>query len=230
MKSWFKQIADLLLATYQSATPPRVISDYDGYNDELVTRIDHASLPATLRGYSNYKGSIFSEDHKKWKGCHTWNPEFFSKIGTQMLMFLNGEVYLHEKGENYSEFLGAAKADVMIEPVFNILSHDAKHWMALCVAATNKWSAESIESEYRGSTRSLVVSSLSLDEFEEREDAYWAAIKRNSNTPSIANPRLEGSPVICRAIKVLLKLDPDAQGLSLLHYVFAAYKDSAKNP
>jgi hypothetical protein len=228
MRSWFRQIGKLLLPTYQTDTPPRVISDFDGMHEELVTRIDHASLPATFRGYSNYKGVTFNEDHKRWKTCHTWNPEFFAKIGTQMLMFLNGEVYLHEQGENYSEFLGAAKAGVQIEPVFNTDSKDAKHWLTLAVIATDKWSA-ALESEYRGS-QSLIASSLSLAEFEGREDGYWADIKRNSNTPDVSNARLEGHPVTCRALKVLLTLDPDVEGLSLLHYVFAGYKDSPKNP
>jgi hypothetical protein len=229
MRGWFREIGRLLLPAYQTDTPPRVICDYDGAHEDLVTRIDHSSLPATFRGYTHYKGAIFNEDQKRWKSCHTWNPEFFSKIGTQMIMFLNGEVYLHEKGTNYSEFLGAAKADVKIEPIFNTDAKDAKHWMTLAVMATNKWSA-SLESEYRGSARSLIISSLSLDEFEDREDAYWAEIKRDSNTTDVDNPRLEGNPVTCRALKVMLTLDPDASGLSLLHYVFAGYKDSPINP
>jgi hypothetical protein len=228
MRNWFKEIGDLLMTKYITDEIPRVISEFDPFNDELVTRIDHSSLPESFRGYSDYKGTIFSEADTRWKGCHSYNPERFAKIGNLFIGFVNGNVFLHERGPDYGTFYGV-KYPVKIEPVFNPLQIMVKSWQTLAVVATDPWMAERIISEYRGQ-KTIQQSNIPLTMFEDQEDTYWAPMQNDENTPNTVNPIIEGQKMRSKAIQVLLTLAPDVIHRSLLHYVSAGYIESPKNP
>jgi hypothetical protein len=226
-RNWFKQLGSLLLPKYMTSEKPRIISEFDPYNMELITFMDHSELPATFRGYSEYKGDTFSENDKRWKMCHSYTPEMFAKLNNDLYAFNGGLIYKLEAGEDYLSFFGSKK-DAMIEPVFNINSPDVKHWRGIVVVSTDKWSVERILSEYRGQ-KNIIQSSILLEQFDDREDAYWGAIRQDINTPNVTNPIVEGRDVRCKAIQVLLKLNPDVDSLSLLHYAFGHYTESVKN-
>lgn len=229
MRNWFSELSDLLIDKYQSDEKPHVISEFDPFNRQLIVFQDHSTLPGTFRGYANYKGAMFSEDDTRWKSCHNLTPEMMGKVNNQVIMFKNGGVFRFEKGETYSTFFGQ-KYNVMWEPVFNDTPALKKVWHALALVATDGWSVERILSEYRGQ-RSKQQTSIPMTSFDEREDNYYAAIKRNINTPNKVNPIIEGDAMRSKAIQVLMQMDPSIDNrLSLLHYVMAETADSPKNP
>jgi hypothetical protein len=228
MRNWFREIAALLIDEYQTSTPPLVIADFDSYNEELVTFMDHSVLPATFRGYSNYKGSLFSEEDTAWKSIHNYSPERFAKIGTQLYSFKAGSLFKHEQSETHSTFYGV-KYDVQWEPVFNTDLSSKKSWQALAYIATDKWSVERILSEYRG-VKPKQETSIPIDSFQDREDNLYAAITRDENTPNTVNPRIEGNRMRSKAIQVLMQLNPATTTRSLMHYAVAECEDSPKNP
>lgn len=228
MRNWFREIRDLLINEYQTTTPPLVIADFDSYNEELVTFMDHTVLPATFRGYSNYKGSLFSEEDTQWKSIHNYAPERFGKIGTQLYSFKAGSFYKHEMNETHSTFYGI-KYDVQWEPVHNNDLSTKKSWQAYAYIATDKWSVERILSEYRG-LKTKQETSIPIESFEEREDNLYASIPRDENTPNIGNPRIEGNRMRSKAIQVLMQLNPATTTKSLMHYAVAECEDSPKNP
>lgn len=84
-------------------------------------------------------------------------------------------------------------------------------------------------SEYRGA-KTKQVSSLLLDDFKEREDAYYANILMDTNTPIVSDPIINGERMRSRSLSVLLKLDPAITDLSLLYYVSVVPQDSPRNP
>lgn len=228
MRNWFKELGNLLRTKYMTDEVPRAISDYDPFNEELVTRIDHSSLPEEFRGYDDYKGTVFSENDRRWKGCHSYTPELFAKLGNLFIGFKNGGVFIHEQGEGYSTFYGV-KYDVKIEPVFNPSPIMLKSWQTLAVVSTETWMAERILSEYRGQ-KTIQQSNIPLTEFQDKEDTYWAAVLNDENTVNVTTPLIEGNKMRSKAIQVLLTLDPEVVTRSLLHYVSAGYIDSPKNP
>jgi len=228
MKNWFREIGNLLIKEYQGDEKPRVVSGFDSFNDEFVTYINHSVLPATFRGYSKYKGATFSENDTRWKDVREYTPEFFASIGNLFISFLDGDVYKHEAAETYGTFYGE-KRDVMVEPVFNPESTSNKHWQTITYLTTNKWSVERILSEYRGLKLPL-ESRITLEQFDLKEDTYWAAIKGDINTPNVSDPIVNGKRMASKAIQVMMKLDPTVTYLSLLHYVTSGYSDSPKNP
>jgi hypothetical protein len=225
MRNWFKELGDLVISEYATDEKPKVISEFDVFNNELVTFINHSNLPETFRGYDTYKGSIFSEDGRGWKFVHSYEPEMFAKICNVLLSFKEGSIYKHEAGEDHSTFYGT-KYDVEIEPVFSKNGFDVKNWQALATVSTHKWSAERILSEFRGS-KSKQQTSIPLSGFDEREDSYYAAIPMDQNS---TGGKINGMKMKSKAIQVLLKLDPSVVSLSLIHYVSALQTDSPKNP
>jgi hypothetical protein len=228
MRNWFKDLGDLVIDQYVGdSIRPVVLSEYDSFNDELITFQDHSTLPAQFRGYDNYKGAYFSEDDKRWMGIHNYTPEMMSKIGNQVIAFRGGSVFLLEKGTGNATYFGV-KHDVMWEPVFNDSPKDNKSWKAIGVAATDRWAVQRILSEYRG-LKLKQQTSIPMNAFQDREDVKWADLRRDENTPNKANPRIDGNEMRSKAIQVLLKLDPEVVHRTLLHYVEVEMTDSPKN-
>lgn len=228
MRNWFRELAALTIDAYQTDERPMVISEYDPYNEEVVTYMDHADLPGTFRGYTNYKGSLFSEADTRWKSCHDYAPERMGKIGVQLVSFKGGSVYLHEQNDNHSTFYGV-KYNVQWEPVFNDDLAMKKVWQALAYIATDRWSAERILSEYRG-IKLKQQTSIKMENFVQKEDNFYAAIPKDINTPNATVPGIEGNMMRSKAIQVLLQLDPDLITRSLMSYAMAECADSPKNP
>lgn len=228
MRNWFRELGQLLVDEYNTSENPVVISEFDAYNEELVTFINHSVLPSTFRDYSIYKGALFSEDDKRWKSCHGWQPEMLARIKNQLVSFKDGKIYLHEQGSAYNTFYGS-KQDVMIEPVFNELPQDMKAFQTLGLIATHPWSANRILSEYRG-TRTKRQTSIALATMSDgfAEDAYYADIPMDQNS-NVSNPMIEGDKMRSRSIRTLWKLDPSVVSLSLLHYVIGGEINSPKN-
>ncbi|HTJ52627.1 MAG TPA: hypothetical protein VL443_24395 [Cyclobacteriaceae bacterium] len=226
-RNWFKELGTLLMPYYFSGEIPVVMSEFDPFNMELVTFMSHSLLPATFRGYDDYKGDTFSENDKRWKHCHSYKPEMFAKMNNQLYYFDGGTIYQLEAGPDYNTFSGI-KYDSMIEPVFNTDVTDVKHWRNIAYITTDRWSVERILSEYRGN-KALQQSRIQLEAFELKEDTYWAAIKNDINTPNVLNPIVEGAPMRSKAIQVLMKLDPAVDYLSLFHFAFGLYDESPIN-
>lgn len=223
MQNWFKDLASLLIGQYTSSTPPIAFSEFDPFNNELITFNDHSSLPATFKEYSIYKGAMFSDLDNRWKSCHSYEPDCFSRINTQLVSFKNGSVFLHEQGTGYLNFYGSKK-DAYIEPVATNMSN-IDVWNNISITSTDKWSVERFLSEYRGADAKR-QSSLSLDMFTKQEDRYDSAIKQDANSGSI----ITGDYMRSRALRALMKLDPAVVTESYLHYVIISSKDSPKNP
>jgi hypothetical protein len=228
MQNWFSDLGDLVSSAYLSNEIPVVISEFDKFNKELITFQDHSTLPATFRGYSIYKGALFSEKDTRWKSTHSFTPEMMSRIKNQLVMFKDGSPWLYEKASTYGTFLGQ-QYDVLFEPVFNDEPALKKVWESIGIIATNMWSLERILSEYRG-LKSKQQTSAIMDSFQEKEDNFYTAIPRDQNTANVANPTIDGQAMRSKAIRVLMKLDPSVNYLSLLHYVTVEAIHSPKSP
>lgn len=228
MRNWFRELGQLLVNEYAGVAPV-VISEFDPYNEELVTRIDHSVLPATFRGYADYKCAAFSEEDTGWKSIFNYDPEMFGRLNTQLIAFRGGSLFLTEVSSTRSTFFGT-KYDVKIEPVFNgEVPRNVKIHQAISIIATHGWSVERFQSEYRGA-KTVQQSSLDLSQFKEKEDGYYCEILNDVNTVGKTNPIINGDKMRSKAIRTLLKLDPSVVTESLLHYVVLGDIDSPKNP
>lgn len=228
MRNWFRELAMLLINYYGTSEDPIAMSAFDAFNEELIVYQNHSGLPATFRDYATYKGAMFSEADTRWKSIHSYDPEMFGKVNAQLVSFRGGSLYLHEQNATRLTFYGT-KVDAMIEPVFNEGPKDMKSWQSLATVSSHKWSAERLLSEYRGA-KTKQQSSLTLAQFAEREDAYYAAIKNDQNTVNVTNPIITGQKMRSKALRALMKLDPSVTAESLLYYVEVGPIESPRNP
>jgi hypothetical protein len=228
MRNWFRDLAGLLINYYGTTEEPLALSGFDPFNEELVTYQNHSGLPGTFRDYSTYKGAMFSEEDTRWKSIHSYDPELIGKINSQLVSFRGGSLYLHEQNSTRSTFYGT-KRDVMVEPVFNEIPKNMKSWQFIAVVASHKWSVQRFLSEYRGA-KTKQQSSIPLTSFEEKEDAYYADIKMDQNTPNVTTPLINGAKMRSKALRSLMVLDPAITSESLLQYVQVGPIDSPKNP
>lgn len=226
MRNWFKELGELMIGEYMSAEKPIAISGFDPFNEELITFQNHSALPSTFRGYTNYKGALFSEEDTRWKSIHNYEPESFGTINNKIVSFVAGRIYVHEAGDDHLTFYGSKK-DAMVEPVFNSFPKDNKSWQSIGIISTDKWSAERILGEFRG-LKTQQASILELTHFTEEEDIYWAEILRDQNSGG-SNPVIEGNKMRGKALQVLLKLDPTVVSRTALHYVLVGFIPSPKN-
>lgn len=226
MRTWFRDLGRLMISKYGTSEVPLVISDFDTLNEELVVYHNHSTLPDTFRGYDIFKGAVFSEQDTRWKFIHNWQPERFGKIETQLLSWSGGRLYLHEAGTGYSTFYGV-KEDVKIEPVSNQEPVDMKAWQNIAITSTHGWSVERFLSEYRGA-KTEQESNIPLASFVEKEDTYFAYVKRDETSVNVVDPIINGKAMRSKALRALLKLDPTVVTLSLLHFVTFGYIDSPK--
>jgi len=228
MRNWFRELSILMVNAYGSSEEPLALSAFDPFNEELITYQNHSGLPATFRDYATYKGAMFSEEDTRWKSIHSYDPEMFGKINAQLVSFRGGSLYLHEQNATRLTFYGT-KRDAMIEPVFNEEPKNVKSWQAIATVSSHKWSAERLLSEYRGA-KTKQQSSLTLEQFVEREDQYYAAIKMDQNSVNVTDPVINGNKMRGKALRALMKLDPSITAESLLYYVEMNPIDSPRNP
>lgn len=228
MRNWFRELAGMLINYYGTSEEPMATSAFDPFNEELVVFQNHSGLPSTFRDYSVYKGAMFSEADTRWKSIHGYEPDMLGKLNQQLLSFRGGSLYLHEQSSTRSTFYGS-KQNVEIEPVFNEVPKSEKSFQVLSSVSSHKWSAVRLLSEYRGA-KTKRQSSITLAQFQEKEDGYYAAIPNDENTVNVTSPVVNGARMRSRAMRALMRLDPAITTESLLQYVESGVIDSARNP
>lgn len=232
MTTWFKEMADLLDPLYTDESQPWIISEFDQYHGELLVYMQHTSLPSSFRGYTNYKGMVFSEKRNQWKYSHNYTADFFAKINNQVIGFTSNTLYIHEKGSDFLKIYGT-KQDARIEPVFNIAPASNKIWQTITEISSHKWSIERMLSEYFGSRVEQESNLTDLSLLKEKEGSFVAAILNDKNSPTFTNQDeavIKGEKMRSKIIRVLLKLDGSISTRSLLHMVLIGSTDSPKNP
>ena len=228
MYNWFNEISLLLLDTYATSTPAKVISMYDNYYDEWITRFDHSSLPSTFRGYASYKCCSFNEEEKRWKAFYDFAPDLFAAFDNNTFSIIGTVVHEHWQGNDFNSIYGSKK-DSMIQFYANQEMRRQKTWHSIGILSTDGWSAESVDGDFRSNNVTQQLSSLLLTDFDNREDMYWADFKRDQNTPNAGSTDVglaNGDIMRARALRVLLKLDPSVTWYSLLNWVAVYYNDS----
>ena len=230
MDNWFKEMAELIDAYYDTDTPPRIISEFDQFHKELIVYITHPSLPDSFRGYDDYKGMVFNEKRNEWKFAHNYDAEIFLKVNNNVFGIKTGALHLHEGGTDYGSFYGT-KYPIKLEPVFNKTPHANKIWQTISEIASHPWSIERTLSEYFGS-RDYQESSLALTKLTEKEFTFHSELMGDANTPNFTDAELAvatGNKLRSKVLRVLLRLDDTVVVRSLLHQVIIGYIDSPKN-
>lgn len=234
MGVWFAQLSKLLINTYSTDTPARVLSVYDNYYDEWMTRLDHSDLPSTFREYDSYKCVSFAErpTDKRWKEFYDYAPDFFASLDNEVYSIIGSKIHIHENGNDFGKIYGVAVPS-QIEFVAADNPRQVKDWRAVALIATDKWSFERIRGDWRSNGLTIQESRIPLEALEAKEGTFWAEIKRDKNSPNMASETaavVDGGKMRSYSLRLFLQLDPAVDYLSVLNWLAVTYDLSARNP
>lgn len=230
MQNWFKDLSNLLIDTYSTSTPAKVLSVFDGYYEEWVTYINHSSLPGTFRGYSSYKSAAFDEDSKRWNTVYDYAPDIFAALENEVYSIIGTVVHIHYAGADYGSIYGVKK-DCMWQPVANPEFRVTKVWRAINEQSTDVWSLPSIDGDFRSNSVVSQNSALLLTDLTALENTFWSDIKRDLNTPNASSSDqaiVNGDPMRSRALTLMLKLDPSVTWYSFINWLVVTFDRSEK--
>lgn len=133
----------------------------------------------------------------RWSSRYSFNPEYMVACGDGFASFSGGEFYnhitnLYSDGSNYYEnwcrYYGTVY-DCEVRLSANQNPIKIKQPLGLNVESNQAWGLK------LGTNEREQLTSLETTDFELLEGQYWAAILRDSNTPNIAYPLLDGDEI-----------------------------------
>lgn len=117
----------------------------------------------------------FSEIFNSFLGEFDFKPDAYATFGDDLVSFKNGELYIHDKTTNYNDFYGT-QYNSELSFIFNAEQQQKKILENISIKSSDIWKVDKVTSP------DGQVSSLSEDEFEEKEGEYYADFKRDENT------------------------------------------------
>ena len=195
------------LQTANSPSQYRIISTYDFRRDQFILAVKEVRgfdeqtvtvIPPKKEGEKptyvitttpgktlvDAQTIAFSEEKKGWTTFYSFRPENMVMTAGNLITFSEGKLYIHDS-TSYNQFYGV-DYDTEVTVVFNENPSNQKFFIEVRVDATDIFSCPDITNS-KGQT-----SELSVDDFEEWEGVYYAALLRDSSTPNISNPLFEG--------------------------------------
>lgn len=150
----------------------------------------------------------FSEKTKFWTSFYTYTPECMVRVGIDFLSFRKGQAHLHNtvNAKRNSFYGDDSSSEVWV--IFNDSPSNVKVFQALSEESDTVWEA------YQILTQNNQESNLILDDFSvdygqgyttySKENIHYAALWKDTNTPNVSLPLLEGDSM--RDVSVLVKL------------------------
>ena len=152
---------------------------------------------------------VWDEQKNAWVGGRSYNAEFFSNAGVDLVSFYNGKLYLHEANSLACNFYGVQyKARLWIVGNWQLFN---KVYKALWMKSKTPWYAYDI--------LNTVGQKSIIDKvrFSKREGIWYAAFRRDMNTVNIRNPIVDGKEM--RDIAILVKLENDSVEYDFVNYI-----------
>jgi len=162
----------------------------------------------------------FSERIGRWTTFYSWLPENVTASGVDIVSFKDGSLYLHNRGDLYNNFYGV-QYNAQLSVVFNQDPHKVKVYQALSEDSTKAWLSNDI------STPQGQLSNLIEEDFELKEDVFYAAFWKDSNTPNVDFPLINGDDL--RSQSLLVKLFNADTEFVKLYSVACVYNNSERS-
>lgn len=162
-----------------------------------TTTIGSGAFQITLPIPSFERETIaFDEVSNGWKMFFSFQPEFMCGANLDIVSFKDGSLYLHDSNSLRGNFYGV-QYPMKINFVHNEAPANMKVYNSLELDSNAPFAME-MTNQF-GQKTSLIES-----DFENIENAYWAALWKDENTPNVSNPLLEGDDMRCHTAVIKL--------------------------
>ena len=202
----------------------KVIADIDRYNNEYVI---------TVPGDNQEMRTLtWSENINKWTSFYSFIPEYYGRLNTKLISFVNGELWVHTDNDLYNNFYGVQYKS-KIKLVCNDQPHMVKILQRIEEEADDLWDCVDIatpegqSSELIGLRNPLAPYTPPQDFWKSEGGTYFGVVMRDKNTPAGGpNPLLTGDVIRSQVFTVLMECAVTAQ--TTLKYVNLHYIPSMK--
>lgn len=222
MSSFFHETGKKLRRIHrEKGSPVEVVGVYnERYDDYVLTFEENISdKPATTKKDLNglnfdpftihYHNGV--ESRSGWVGFLSYLPEYYGKIGNQILSFNNGLLWLHDQNESYNQFYNTDYPSRVEVVSRGDDFSERKTWKALEVVCSSEVTAP-IVSVYEAGRREQLSR---IPKFRRRERDWYAPFKRDLNTPGKTHPLTEGKLLRGHTARITIEFNgPERQVLS----------------
>jgi hypothetical protein len=145
-----------------------------------------------------YETVAFSETKKRWSTFYSYVPDFMVSNNISLITFKNGQLYTHNSNSVYNNFYGEQFTQ-RIRFVSNQSPEMIKFYNNINIQATSRFLMPEATNQFGQAT------SLIEDDFIDDEGVFKASLLRDSNTPNVDNPLLEGDEMRCHSMVISLE-------------------------
>lgn len=201
---------------------PRVYGVYDiKFNEYVVAferMIQGEQLPAI-----EAETLAWNEKYNQWSTFYSFHPEGMCPSNTGFISFKDGGLWKHNENIVYGSFYGSVG-----EPEFwvycNANPSNVKVLTAISQETNSAWEVYSISTP-NGQESSLIVS-----DFEEKENNQYAGVLKDSNTPNVSLPLIEGDVMRDRTFLVKFRYTgTDYNKINAVNFYYIASNLSNRN-
>lgn len=187
-------------------------SDGVKFNNGDILNISY-SLPETLSWFEGTKMLRDQGRAEYWSTFYDFTPENYCALGTELISFVDGMPWIHDKSPFYNVFYGQVY-DTVVTPVLNEQAMDMKVWNALwmkTLQANGKcdWGSPDIHNMYGQLSR------LQAANWRKLENGFYQAFKRDLTDATKTDPIINGR--VLRSEALTIRLENSYAGNVLLY-------------
>ena len=164
---------------------PTIYGVFDYYTNKYIVsfeEINRYSDPTTLQFHQDPYTLIFLDSRDSKEGFETFAsffPEGMVSIGTMLITFKNGRLYVHDDG--FCTFYGTSY-NAEITSVFNDNSLQKKTFISLGEVASQVWDCPEIKTSMYSYGTTQQESRLYVGNFQQLESMYHSSLRRDENS------------------------------------------------
>ena len=137
----------------------------------------------------------FSENKKRWCTFYSYVPDYMVANNARLLTFNAGRLYKHNDNSIYNNFYGDQFTS-KVRLISNISPSDIKVYNSFFTESNKPWSVPTIKNQF-GQESSLIV-----EDFSDEEGVYKSNFLKDSNTPNVDLPLIEGDDLRCHSMDI----------------------------
>ena len=177
LRTWFKD-------RFNENPNAIIVGAYDPYFDQYVITIDNSKLlqeGVASENIVNYT-ITFDERVKGWTSFHSFSGEQMVGMNNEFFSMKGGNLYKHHIGDR-NTFYGVTYPS-KVDFIFNDSPFDIKAFKTLNLEGTHPWQATVITN--------LTNGNVYLNEFVNKEDEWYAYIRRAEDTSDYSSLAVQG--------------------------------------
>jgi len=199
------QISEIAMHNYFNDTFKSIIDsngDYKVFGEYDVRFGEYViSIQGNIQPESKVKvldTLAFSEIKKRWTTFYSYVPDYLVSNNIGLISFKDGNIYKHNSNLTYNNFYGE-QFPMKLRFLSNIEPSIIKVYNSILTESSHKFAIPSATNQF-GQKTSLIV-----EDFVDDEGVFKSSFLKDSNTPNVEIPLIEGDDIRCHSLDITLE-------------------------